>query len=311
MSKSQSSARGVLGSRIKTSLRRFGLRVLVIGVSGFLGKHLTDHLLHLGHEVEGWARTPILNSQVDFRSVDLLDPKTLPQQMQAPDAAVLLSGHSVPGMNWDPSMVQENSTMAANALTFLADMHPGLRVLFASSAHVYGPSEGPLREVAPLLPQNLYGLSKQLSEAWAVYFQSRLNIQIVRIFNQLGPGLPRGLVVTDLLERLSETEGPLAMKGSNTIRDFLDVRDGVRGLEALLKVETPSGSAWNLCSGKPVSIETLAQGLMARLGQKREIKFLGSEGNSVTGDPSKLRSATGWASIHDLDSSLDSLFSPT
>jgi len=129
----------------------------------------------------------------------------------------------------------------------------------------------------------------------------------VCLFNQLGPGMPAGLVVPDLLDSLREGIGPIEMRGANSVRDFMDVRDGARGLAALLEVDAPAGSVWNLCTGEGVTIEHLARILMARLDQDRPLSFAGGEVTELVGDPSRLRAATGWAPEYDLEDSLTTL----
>ena len=287
--------------------REHGLRVLVIGSSGFLGTHLASHLQSLGHGVEGWGRRlgdP--GSADDYHRVDLLDDSALESREGPWDAAVLLAGHSVPG-GFTQELAQENQRMWTNALDHLARVSPGLRVLVASSAHVYAPGPGRRLEGEPLQPQGLYGLCKQRCEDVAQSHAGRLDVQVVRLFNQIGPGLPAGLVVPDLLVRLRAGGGVLEMRGANSVRDFLDVRDGVRALAELLTVRAPTGSVWNLCSGQGTSIEHLARTLVEQLGMDRDLEFASADVTELVGDPGRLREATGWAPGYSLAQSLASV----
>ena len=282
--------------------------MLIIGSSGFVGAHLGAHLRALGHQVEGWGRRPTDGGASDhYVALDLLDRTALAAHRGPWDAAVMLAGHSVPMADWTVDMTLENLRMCADALEHLAQAAPGIRVLVASSAHVYAPGPGRRREDEPLRPQTLYGLSKHLCEDWARFRAGELDVQVVRLFNQLGPGLPAGLVARDLLGRLREGAGPIEMVGADSVRDFMDVRDGVRALAALLRVQAPAGSVWNLCSGRGVRIESLARILMEQLGQERELRFSGRADKELVGDPARLQEATGWKPQHSLVESLASL----
>jgi GDP-4-dehydro-6-deoxy-D-mannose reductase len=271
------------------------LRFLIIGVSGFVGGHLARRLAEAGHMVEGWGRRLLPPPGLDaYASVDLLGPGLLPEPAAPWDGAVVLSGHSVPGHAWTEEMVFENLRMTAAALGHLARTSPGLRTLVASSAHVYAPAEHPVAEDEPLRPQGLYGLSKRLCEEWARNRGGALDLQIVRLFNQVGPGMPEGLLATDLMARLRSGEDPLVMKGSDTVRDFTDVRDGADALARLLTAELPEGGTWNLCSGRPTPVRDLARAAMEAVGAERGLRFLGDRPDTLVGDPSRLKAATGW-----------------
>lgn len=283
------------------------LRVLILGSSGFIGTHLTSHLRSIGHEVEGCGRRLADQGTTHaYCSVDLLHAAGLEHLTGPWDAAVLLAGHSVPG-GFTEELALENQSMWTNALDHLARVSPGMRVLVASSAHVYAPGPGRRVEDEALQPQGLYGLCKQRCEAVAQSHTGHLDVQVVRFFNQLGPGLPAGLVVPDLIARLRTSTGVLEMRGANSVRDFLDVRDGVRALARLLTVRAETGSVWNVCSGQGCSIELLAGTLLEQLGQERTLEFASADVTELVGDPGRLRQATGWVPGHSLAASLASV----
>lgn len=273
------------------------MKILVIGASGFIGQALLPRLLEAGHSVEAWSRRggaslPSLQSV----PVDLLGATPLPAPQGGPwDAAFMLAAHAVPGLPWSSELVMENLRMTARVLDHLAIHAPGCRTIFTSSGQVYTPGEGQRRESDPVAPLHPYGLSKQLSEAWAQSKRPLLDLQIVRPFNQIGPGMPKGLLIPDLLEKLASTDPVIAMRGRDDSKDFLDWRDAMDAYLAILAVQAPSGSVWNLCSGRETRVSALIAELQAAAGDHRAITFADLRHESLTGDPTRLRTATGWS----------------
>lgn len=288
------------------------MKVLVIGGSGFLGRHLVAQLVADGHEVESWSRRPGRLPGARQRAVDLLDEAPLPPPPEGGwDAAFQLAAHTIPREVRGAGPVLENLAMTARVLDHLRDSSPRCRVVVLSSAHVYAPAESPHREDDPLAPRGDYGLSKLLCEDWA---RSRASeafaVAIVRPFNQVGPGMPRGLLVPDLLARLRAGGAVLEMHGRDATRDFLDVRDGARGLAALLETRWRPGEAFNLCSGRPLRVSQWIAAVLAHLGEQREVRFADPTPDTLVGDPTRLAEATGWRPRHTLEETVAYLLGP-
>ena len=273
------------------------MKVLVIGSSGFIGQALVARLLAAGHEVEAWDRREgEARPGLTLRTVDLLGPAPLPLPEGPPwEAAFHLAAHAVPGITWTRERVLENLAMTARAFDHLAEHAPGCRAIFASSAFVYAPTPDPVREDAPLGSIHPYALSKQLGEAWAQSRRNELRVFIVRPFNQVGPGMPEGLLVPDLLARIRSGEAPLQMRGRNDLRDFLDWRDAMDAYLALLTVDAPSGRIWNLCSGRATPVAELVREVLDALHLSTEVNFADPAQEALVGDPTRLMGDTGWS----------------
>ena len=278
------------------------MKVLVIGSSGFVGQALVTRLLAEGHEVEAWDRRPGAPLPgLTLRTVDLLGSAPLPLPEGRPwEAAFHLAAHSVPGLNWTRDLVMQNLTMTARAFDHLVEHASGCRVIFASSAFVYAPKNGPVREDDPLGSIHPYALSKQLGETWALSRRNELQVFVIRPFNQVGPGMPQGLLVPDLLARIRSGESPLQMCGRNDLRDFLDRRDAMDAYLALLTVDAPSGTIWNLCSGRATPVAKLIYEILDALQLTTEFHFADPVQGSLVGDPTRLMRDTGWVPTRSL-----------
>ena len=284
------------------------MKVLVVGGSGFVGRALTSRLLEAGHEVESWDRALREAPGVRSRAVDLLGDGALPKPEGRPwDAAFHLAAYSVPGMGWSQDLILANLRMTARTFDHLAAVAPGCRAIFTSSAFVYAPSARPLREGDPLGSTHPYALSKHLGETWVLSHREALKVFIVRPFNQLGPGMAPGLLVPELMDRIRLGESPIRMRGRDDVRDFLDWRDAMDAYLRLLEVDAPSGSIWNLCSGRPTRVSELVHSLLRACAQDRPVLFADPAVEAMVGDPSRLMADTGWRPSRSLEDTVQAI----
>jgi nucleoside-diphosphate-sugar epimerase len=288
------------------------MKVLVVGASGFVGRALCDRLLAEGHHVDAWDRRGGASATGMQRlAVDLLGATALPRPKQSTwDVAFHLAAHAVPGLSWTRSLVLENLAMTARLMDHLAEHAPGCLTILASSGQVYAPSAERLVEDAPIGPRQPYGLSKQLCETWALSKRDQLRIQVVRAFNQIGPGMAKGLLIPDLLEMAMTNETPLTMKGRNDWKDFLDCRDAIDAYMLLMQTRAPSGSVWNLCSGQRTQVSVLVHAILSELGADREVRFASPLVETLVGDPSKLMGETGWTPRRTMHETVRNICSP-
>jgi len=126
-----------------------------------------------------------------------------------------------------------------------------------------GDGELPLREDAALRPANPYAGSKAAGELMACQFFWSYGVKVVRVrpFNHTGPRQSESYVCSSLARQVAEIDlgmrEPVVQVGNlAALRDFTDVRDIVRGYCLLLDKGEP-GEVYQLCSGHPVSIETI------------------------------------------------------
>jgi GDP-4-dehydro-6-deoxy-D-mannose reductase len=286
--------------------------VLVTGASGFVGRFMIDALQEQGFEVcalGSTERPDWLTGDVAWAQVDLRDPGQLaaaiPRQWWA---VVHLAAQSVPSAFASPSALLDNVAMTVSLLEHVTEG----RVLFASSCHVYAPSRSPVGEVSPTHPRGRYGLSKLLCEQAMLAKADRLMVRIARPFNHIGPGMQPSLAIPELLSRVLKEQGtrtPLLLRGLNSTRDFVDVRDIVRAYLSMLQMDGDSGRVFNVCSGVPVSIGALAREVLALAGEAREVEFAERVNSSddtafLVGDGTRLRQETGWAPRHSLRESV-------
>ncbi len=287
------------------------MRSLITGGRGFVGNWLADHLRSQGDQVV-----------VIDQEVDVTDPEALLTAVSdaAPDAIYHLAALTHVGQSWDePLRVLEVNVIGTGAVLAAArQCGTDPKVLVTSSAEVYGavtdPTLLPLTEESPTAPLTPYAASKLAAEALVAqaYLGHGQHVITVRPFNHIGPGQSPNFAVPALAKRIVEATA----SGTATIpvgnlsarRDFTDVRDVVRAYRLLIESGEPGG-VYNMCSGRDVSIQDIAETLLALAGTSLEFEVDPAlvrpvEVPVLRGDPARLAAATGWKPEIPLDQTL-------
>jgi GDP-4-dehydro-6-deoxy-D-mannose reductase len=286
------------------------VRALITGGRGFVGRWLTAHLRSLGDEVV------VVDSETDVTDESAVDEAVA---AASPDAVYHLAARSHVGDSWrDPVDVLRVNVLGTAAVLGAARRAGGdAVVLVVSSAEVYGilaAHDLPVGEDVPPAPATPYAASKAAAEAvalqaWRGWGQ---RVVVVRPFNHVGPGQPDSFAVPALARRILEASRSgskeLAVGTVTTRRDFTDVRDVVRAYRLLVQHGDP-GTVYNVCTGRDVAIEDVAERLMALSGVKLRLVTDPSLVRPVDvpvmrGDPSRLEAATGWKPEIGLDTTL-------
>ncbi|MDE3085541.1 MAG: GDP-mannose 4,6-dehydratase, partial [Acidobacteriota bacterium] len=282
------------------------MRSLVTGGKGFVGTWLTAHLAELGDEVVA------IDHEIDVTDAQAVRSAVLDA---GPEAIYHLAGRTHVGQSWtDPSAVFEvNAVGTLHVLEAARACEPMPRVLLVSSAEVYGMVEEsalPVGEDAGLAPVTPYAASKVAAEYLGVQAHLAHGLPVIRVrpFNHVGPGQSTGFVVPSLAERIVEAKRhgvrSLPVGNMTARRDLTDVRDVVRAYRLLVE-RAPAGEVYNVCSGRAVSVESVAHRMLELAQVDLELVTDPALARPVDvpvmcGDPTKLESVTGWGPEVDL-----------
>jgi len=194
------------------------------------------------------------------------------------------------------------------------------RVLSVGSADVYGvvtEAELPLTEDSPLRPASPYAASKVAADFLGLqaFLGQGLGVIRVRAFNHLGPGQTDRFVAPALAARIAANErdgGDSVTVGDlSPRRDFTDVRDVVRAYRLLVEHGAP-GEVYNVCSGRDLSVQQLADHLLTLATRPMRLETDPALLRPVDipvlrGDATKLHDATGWTPEIPIDQTLADL----
>jgi GDP-4-dehydro-6-deoxy-D-mannose reductase len=276
------------------------MRILITGITGFVGSHLAEWALDRGVEVVGAVRWRSNTEHIDHILERLtLVPSDLRElssaraliERAAPDYVVHLAAQSFVAASWQTpaETLMTNAIGQMNLFESIRQLGARTRFLVIGSSEEYGlvyADELPIRETNPLRPLSPYAVSKVTQDLMGFQYWKSYGLDIVRAraFNHTGPRRGDAFATSNFAKQIAEIEAglrePVVMAGDlKPTRDFSDVRDIVRGYWALLERGT-AGEVYNLCSGVDWSIERVLGFLMSQSTVR---------GIEVRTDPARLR----------------------
>jgi GDP-4-dehydro-6-deoxy-D-mannose reductase len=293
------------------------MRVLITGVSGFVGPYLAEHIGKVSPEAEIWglvwaADTSAAPPMVRPIEGDLTDLSSLTAALDRarPDVVFHLAAASSVASSWDnPShYLQVNAVGTVNLLEAIRTNHSQARVVVSSSAEIYGAvplAEQPITEHAPLVPLSPYAASKAAQDLLTAQYYHGYGLATVRLrlFHHTGPRRPPQFVASSFARQIARVERGLdpprlAVGNLEAVRDFTDVRDVARAYW-LAATEGVAGDAYNICSGRRTSIRRVLELLIASSGLEVEIeidpaRLRAADIPCLVGDHSRFSDVTGW-----------------
>lgn len=287
------------------------MKILVTGGAGFLGSHLCESLLGLGHEVicvdnfyTGAKRN--VEHLLDNHNFELIrHDVTFPLYLEI-DGIFNLACPASP-LHYQRNPVQTFKTNVHGAINILGlAKRTNARVLQASTSEVYGdPSVSPQPEsywghVNPIGVRSCYDEGKRAAETlfFDYHRQYGLDIRVARIFNTYGPrmAIKDGRVISNfIVQALESTDLTVYGDGEQT-RSFCYVDDLVAGLISLFFSVGVLGPI-NLGNPEPINMGKLASEIIKKTNSKSQITFQSipmDDPRRREPDISKAREILGW-----------------
>ena len=269
-----------------------GKKVLVTGADGFIGSHLTEHLVALGADVKAFVYYNSFNSwgwldnadesvkrSIEVFSGDIRDPHGVRTAMQGCDVVMHLAALiAIPYSYHSPdTYVDTNVKGTLNAVQAARELGVE-RVVHTSTSEVYGTARFvPITEAHPLQGQSPYSASKIGADQMAASFHASFEtpVAIIRPFNTYGPRQSARAVIPTIITQIASGARQIKLGAVHPTRDFNFVRDTVRGFVSIAECDAAVGQVINVGSNYEISIGETARLIAEIMG--RDVEFTSDE----------------------------------
>lgn len=267
-------------------IRGFRMKIFIAGATGFIGSVLTEKLVN-NNEIYALCRNvtdrkPALPSDVNIVYGDLIDGHYLKKALRTinPDVVVHLAAQSSVAYSHDHAI--ENVETTYSGTINLQKACEGLsnleKFIFAGTSEEYGnQTTYPIKEDAPLLPNQPYAIAKVAADQYLQYVKEASGFPaiVLRPFNTYGRERNFTFVTESIIYQML-TKKDVVLGNPEPLRDLLYVEDHVQGY--IDCINTPYEKladcrALNLCTGVETSIKDLAETIADLTGFTGEINW--------------------------------------
>jgi len=303
-------------------------KVLLTGAGGFIGSHLTEELVRQGEEVRAFVRynsrderglledlPKEVQNQFEVVAGDLKDPDGVKKAVKGCAKVYHLGALiAIPYSYIHPfNFIQTNVAGTAHLLNACLEEGSIQRIIHTSTSEVYGTAQYvPIDEKHPLQAQSPYSASKIAADklAESYYLSFGLPVTTLRPFNTFGPRQSLRAIIPTII---SQILGDKRVRLGNTRprRDFLFVKDTVRGFITLGKCDEAVGKVVNIGTGKDISIGELVEKILGMMGEEKRVEVEDqrirpekSEVMQLLSDTRLAQSLFGWIPRYSLEDGL-------
>lgn len=294
------------------------MRFLITGGAGFIGSNLVKALEKIYPSCKTYVLDDfssghfknLIGSRCEVITADLSDPQLWDwlKRRFSFDAVF----HQ--GAITDTTVQDQKRMMKVNAdsMRYILDacLYWKAKLVYASSAGVYGNSPPPMREEEGLTPENIYGFSKLAMDRIALSFMEehpQIKVVGLRYFNVYGPGEAyknkSASMVYQLYLQIKQGKRPRLFKWGEQKRDFVYIEDVIKA--NLLALEKDVSGIYNIATGNARSFNEIVALLNKYLGTNYNTEYFDCPydfyQNFTQADISKARRELGYEPLYNLE----------
>lgn len=146
------------------------MKIFITGVAGFLGSHIADRMIELGHSVSGndnllGGYLDNLNPKIKFYQIDCCDIDSMVEIMSGADVVIHTAATAHEGLSvFSPNFITKNIFQASISTISAAIQNKVKRFVYCSSMARYGNQQSPFTEDMHPAPVDPYGIAKVAGE---------------------------------------------------------------------------------------------------------------------------------------------------
>lgn len=288
---------------------------LVTGADGFIGSHLTQHLLDAGYAVRalsqynsfnnwGWLEG-ISHPNLEVVSGDVRDAAFCDEIARGADVIFHLAALiAIPFSYVAPESYVDTNIKGTLNICQAARRAGVDRLVVTSTSEVYGTAlTVPISESHPKQPQSPYSATKIGADALALSFHNAFELPVViaRPFNTYGPRQSARAIIPTIISQIASGMRTIKVGDLRPTRDFNYVADTCRGFIALAETPGIEGREINIASSSEISMGDTLRTIADLMGADVEyvtdparLRPAGSEVMRLYGDNSLITSLTPW-----------------
>lgn len=288
---------------------------LVTGADGFIGSHLTEHLLAAGYKVRALSQYNSFNNwgwleQVRHRNLevvcgDVRDPNFCKEIARGVDVIFHLAALiAIPYSYIAPDSYVDTNIKGTLNICQAARACDVKRLIVTSTSEVYGTAlTVPISETHPKQPQSPYSATKIGADAIALSFYNSFNLPVViaRPFNTYGPRQSARAIIPTIISQIAAGERVIKVGDMRPTRDFNFVSDTCKGFIAIAETPGLEGMEINIATSKEISMGNLFN-LISELMEvnvtyevdSQRLRPQGSEVMRLMGDNTLITTRTSW-----------------
>lgn len=249
------------------------MKVLVTGGAGFIGSHIVDELIKLGHEVRilddlsgGFMEN--VNKKADFRRIDIYNGFAVNAIFETfkPEIVIHAAAYAAEGLSHFIRRFNYNNNLIGSINLINASIkHKVKCFVFLSSIAVYGSNQTPMIETLEPHPEDPYGISKYAIELdlEAAHEQFGLNYIIFRPHNVYGPRQNIGdkyrNVIGIWMNNMMQKKQSVIFGDGTQTRAFTYVKDIAPVIADSFRDERLYNQVFNIGSDKPYTLNKLSE----------------------------------------------------
>ena len=272
------------------------MKCFVTGGAGFIGSNLVDRLIIEGHNVKVYDNLStgrmdnILGATestwFSMTEGDLHEVELLRSAMEGSDIvfhfaanADVRHGPEHPLLDFDQNTIGTINVLEAMRSNGIK------RIVFASSASVYGEPETPTPENTPCYQTSLYGASKHAAEGFIEAYCEAFGMtaSILRFVSVLGERYSHGHIV-DFCQQLKENPDRLEVLGDgNQRKSYIYVGDVVNAVLSTMVFSDPVARIYNVGNEDTITVRESIKVICEEMGCNPTVKY-GTEPRGWIGD---------------------------